>query len=227
LNRFKNFAETTAFIHRDKFNQPMARNWVDSYLLFEIVSLLQPRSVLEIGYDEGFSFSLMYDAVHGQGQFVSCDVDYSRDELQKLTKLSNCEFINKPSKELTLNQKFDFLSIDGDHSYDPVMFELDMCARALEDTGLLMVDDYTNPEVGRALDEFLPNSGLLLVIQGHQQIFLSKKPLANEFKNNLISGTKLFVSWTEKDPALIYQSKTVLLDRSFPNIIQSVVQAEQ
>lgn len=51
--------------------------------------------------------------------------------------------------------EFDFVFIDGDHSYEYVSYDLNMSARRLAPGGVLLLDDFDQPGVHQAAKDFL------------------------------------------------------------------------
>lgn len=79
-------------------------------------------------------------------------------------------FKNKPvtihrqnSREFfeNFNQLVDWIYIDGDHSYEGCLFDLENSLRIIRPGGIIFGDDYNNkPGVKQAVDEFILRTGL-------------------------------------------------------------------
>ena len=68
---------------------------------------------------------------------------------------------------------FDWIYLDGDHSYEGVLNDLNSSRRVVKDGGIILGDDYAwpfqphgKPGVTAAVDEFIKNTGLKLVQEG-------------------------------------------------------------
>lgn len=61
------------------------------------------------------------------------------------------------------NGTFDYIYIDGDHDYQPVVKDLEAAHKKLEKGGVIVCDDYGNPcGVKQAVDEFCEKYGYSL-----------------------------------------------------------------
>ena len=63
-------------------------------------------------------------------------------------------------KETDLSRfgKFDFIHIDGDHTVEGVMHDLDICSEILDESGVMLIDDYTYIKtVQQGVDTWLQN----------------------------------------------------------------------
>jgi predicted O-methyltransferase YrrM len=228
------FTDLTIYKNRKLFNDGQEqRNWIDTYALFHLLTNTKFTKVLEIGYLKGFTFSLMYDCLYPTAEyFTSCDITYINDIASSLINFKNCEFIETDSNNLILNKTYNFIIIDGKHTHQYVTKELKLCYNALEPNGIILVDDYSataHPGVAAALDKFLlEHPEITPVLIGHQQIFLSRRPLEETVLQSIINNTKLFLTWdTVYWPATDvkiprYQAKLESLVVKFTELIKIV-----
>ncbi len=118
------------------------RDHESMYLLWKTIKYYQPKSILEIGFYKGQSLGLMIEAAP-MANVVSVDINYQYiKDFQTMFPSNNVEFIHTDSKNLSLNQKFDFVSIDGDHSYSGIVNDIEKCLPLLHENSILIVDDY-------------------------------------------------------------------------------------
>lgn len=72
---------------------------------------------------------------------------YYKKMLKKYENNTKCEIIKKDSKKLIVedfqNQKFGLVYIDGDHTYDYVINDLEIAKNIIEDNGVIILNDYT------------------------------------------------------------------------------------
>jgi predicted O-methyltransferase YrrM len=130
-------------------------------VLKEVVGSIQPRSYLEIGVREGDSLScvLQADVQKRIERVVLCDNWGSTfggtnrqthihimDVLLQTRYAKSIEFYDGDSKETVprIWGPFDLILLDGDHSYDGCMADMENCF-FLFDTGRMVIDDVMNP----------------------------------------------------------------------------------
>lgn len=80
--------------------------------------------------------------------------------LNNIAGYDNVRYIVGLSQDIlpTLKETFDYIFIDGDHSYEGVKSDLDLCWPLLEVGGVLVLHDYCNPNgyllgIKQAFDE--------------------------------------------------------------------------
>lgn len=96
--------------------------------------------------------------------------------------------------EERIEQKVRLLSIDGGHTADITYNDIDLANRALIDQGVLIIDDYFNPDwpgvSEGAMRFFLRNSGALAPVAiGENKIFYSRPAFAARYGDYLIRHT--------------------------------------
>lgn len=185
--------------HLDEFCMEESRNFLDLLLLQKLMCLLKLKNILEIGYFEGLTFGIFYESSSDDTQLTSCDITYDRDIFRKFYKTEKiCTFHKCKSSELKLDIQYDFISIDGDHTYETVIEELNMLEKWATSDCIIMIDDHNNPGVEQALAEFIPVANFAPVLIGPQQVFLVRK--GNESFYSLIEEIKTSIqcvsSWS-------------------------------
>lgn len=78
----------------------------------------------------------------------------------------------------------DWIYVDGDHSYEGCLYDLQQSYKLLKNKGgIIFGDDYTNkPGVRKAVDEFIKSTGLTLnnFYQNQYEIVIKEENYANE-----------------------------------------------
>ena len=188
--------------HRD-FNLDYSRNWCDAFALHHLCRVFDPRSVLEIGYCQGFSFGLMFDSCSDHTRFTSCDITYGHDILCNMIETApRASFFETDSLEFYPDGKFDFVLIDGAHDYQHVQHELLAISSQLTENAMVIMDDFDcveYPEVGIAIKDSIGQTDLVPVLAGHQQIVLSRNALTEQQLDLLSAATSPFLNWTVRD----------------------------
>jgi len=147
-----------------------------SFLVWKTIEYTRPKSILEIGFGCGQTLGLMLESAGDECQrIVSNDIDYStrKTQFDILFPDNKVEFIELPSQQLKLNEKFDFIMIDGDHSYQGALSDINLCFSLLNDHSILCIDNYTLPSVDKAIKEAIIDgqSNWVPFFAGQQQIF--------------------------------------------------------
>ena len=130
--------------------------------LVEILSKIKPKNVLEIGTANGGTLFLLCEISDPKGVICSIDLpDGSfggelypmwkapiyqtfKKKYQKLFLLREDSHKNSTKnkvKELMENDKFDFILIDGDHTYEGVKQDFDMYSTLLKTNGIIAFHD--------------------------------------------------------------------------------------
>jgi SAM-dependent methyltransferase len=223
------FIDLTVFKHKDAFDLAAARNWIDAYLLFNILKSKSFSSILEIGFLQGFTFGLIYETIGKDKDFISCDINFKNSILHSIIDdFKNVRFLESDSKKLQFtNECFDFVNIDGKHDYEHVSKELSLIYPYLSDDCIVMLDDCDQFDgVHQAAYNFCKTHEFVPIIIGHQQVFFAKKILSENLLKNIQDKTKMFVSWDYKKwedwQIPRYRAKADFVLSKFPELILEV-----
>ncbi len=147
------------------------------FVTWKLIKYFQPRSILEIGFGCGQGLGLMVEASDECSRIVSVDKMYQgKENFIKLFPNHNIDFIEIDSKRLNLNEKFDFIMIDGDHSYEGASSDIETCLPLLHKDSILCVDDYNHfPEIDRAIKDHLLDSDFVPFFKSEQQLYFHHK----------------------------------------------------
>jgi predicted O-methyltransferase YrrM len=173
------------FVERDDPCHPYIRseNYYEHY--YAIAKLFRPRSILEIGVRLGYSLSSMaagsdiVDYIEGwdNGSYMPMWREYAERALALVTgKMAiGVNLLMQNSQAITkLLRSFDLIHIDGDHSMAGALHDMELCSGHFK---VLVVDDYTFPEVKTACDEFVTRHRAELtehfIIPSHQGTFVA------------------------------------------------------
>ena len=154
------------------------------YTLQDLVYQTKPKNIIEIGFNEGHSMKLICDALL---KLKSDDPDFNQEPI-KIFIFDDCRYENVvynhtiladhyrkfnihlnliPGNSLevvprvldTVNTKFDFIEIDGCHSYECVSGDMNNVINFVNDNGIIYFDDYKSTKdptkgVDLAIDSF-------------------------------------------------------------------------
>jgi precorrin-6B methylase 2 len=101
--------------------------------------------IIEVGSQEG-KFAEFLAVVKLKVSVMAIDVNTDLImERGVLTRMTNVEIVKGDSSQVlaSLNQKYDFIYIDGDHSYEGVKKDAFAADKLLDPNGLLVFNDYT------------------------------------------------------------------------------------
>jgi len=133
-------------------------------LLYTLVFSLRPKRYLEIGTLNGGSaliVSAAMDAVHTDGRLVcvdpkpQIDPDHWKQLERRATLLKGFSPDILPRAYETVGGLFDFVFIDGDHSYTGVKRDASGVLPFVTEGAYLLFHDSFSPDVARAINSFV------------------------------------------------------------------------
>lgn len=153
--------------------------------LREIVEIVKPTSIFEIGLNMGWSSAMWLEL--SNAEVVSCDISYKDETVNAATFLEEkyngrFKYANRLEKEkfdLSVNKKFDLVFIDGGHEYDDVVVDLKLCIEL--NIPFFAMDDWL-PQYGQVQDAVKSFGDKLEVLNINGNIALLKNNLYDESK---------------------------------------------
>lgn len=165
----------------DLFNSIMPTSFMrcanDIYLMWKVCEYFQPKSILEIGFFAGQTFGQILEATPTDAKLVSVDIDYSNRPIfqqvfQHEPKAQQIQFIETNSMNLELTESFDFIHIDGEHTYEYALNDLTKSLTMMHKNTILCMDDFNTPGVGQVIDEhLLGQHDFVPFLSGDQEMF--------------------------------------------------------
>jgi len=144
------------------FKQELKTNYYNFY--YSYGRHFKPKNIYEIGVRTGYtayflllgSKALKYRGI----DLETYKVDSTKLALKLLKQVcNNIDISICDSHTLkALDEKYDLIHIDGDHSYDGKIQDLELSLNNLSDNGVIIVDDYNSKlgvEVKKATDFFV------------------------------------------------------------------------
>lgn len=170
-------------------------NYERGLLISSLIKQSRASSYLEIGFGRGYSAlcaaKAMYDA-GTDGKITIIDPNFDEQHLNNLAKVfpkqwfSMMNFIQSTSENALqqIDEKFDFIYIDGDHTYDAVKKDWEHCKSKFNQ--FLLFDDYHMPskekqkdiECARAIDEIDDFEKELIIMD--RRIFTDDRKIKDE-----------------------------------------------
>ena len=170
-------------------------NYERGLLIYSMISKFRIDSFLEIGFGRGYSTfcaaKAMCDAGIADGKIVTVDPSFDESFLKHLQNIfpqdwfSKIEFVQGPSAQVvpTLSDDFDMIYIDGDHRYEAVKNDWDMCKDKYKK--FLLFDDYHLPtkkqkdiECSRVIDQIDDDTKELIIMD--RRIFFDDRRISDE-----------------------------------------------
>ena len=220
LNNIKEFKNTRPatdkWLMRDS-HQLLMRGNEGMYLVWKTIEYFKPTTLLEIGFYKGQTMGIMLEDAGPGAHLVSVDIDYQyRSVFENIFPENTVKFIETDSKNLILDQTFDFIMIDGDHTYEGVLADLKNCFPQMHKNSILCVDDHQSFEgVAQVVKEqLLGQHGFVPFMCGPQQMFFCHQSVSVEsfVDKYLINGATDFFEFNNID----FHGYTVL-DARIPN----------
>lgn len=163
--------DTSVFIER---NDPRHNDYMHCGNYYEIYYAIskyyQPKSILEIGVRYGYSLYSMMAAADNLTYVRGYDIDeYDAGSVEEANKniskviSSNIDFqieFKDSQKISELSKDYDLIHIDGDHSYDGKMHDLNLTRGTCK---VLIIDDYNHiGEVKSATNKFIEENSKII-----------------------------------------------------------------
>jgi predicted O-methyltransferase YrrM len=193
LEHFNRFSWTQ--YNHNRYWKP--RDCIGLYTYWKICEYFKPKSILEIGFFEGLSFGLFFEASGVDTEYVCVDYNFSNKEryfdflFKDHPKYNSIKFIETDSQELNLTQNFDLIHIDGNHSYKYVKNDLLKSFPLMHKNSILIMDDVTEhcPDVEKVIDQYLLGQhDFVPFLSADREIFFHHvSHSADDFLDNFIS----------------------------------------
>ena len=139
--------------------------------LWTFVYGIGPKRYLEIGTDAGGSAMIVKSAIRALGlddfrgvcidpkfKLVQATRDYLGEEFTYIEQKNSPEAMIEAAR---LAGSFDFILIDGDHTYDYALIDIMLAIPYLSRGGYILVDDAAHPQVRDAISYVIENCRLI------------------------------------------------------------------
>jgi hypothetical protein len=135
--------------------QSSMRSTVDAIIYWRLLNYFKFNKFLEIGIYQGLTTGLFFEANPDATVIAIDPVNHLELFYKNYPEYqTQFTFINELSQSVDLgNNMYDFILIDGDHSYEPAVSDILNCLPRLNTTGILAIDDYKMPGVASAIQD--------------------------------------------------------------------------
>lgn len=188
----------------DLTHSNLMRDHDSIYFTWKTVKYFAPKTILEIGFYKGQSLGIILEASSNSSKIVSVDINYQYlDKFNQLFPDNQIQFVHLDSRYMNFNCNFDFISIDGDHSYEGAVNDIVKCLPLLHERSILSVDDYEFfDDVSIAVKKYLlgQNNFIPFMCTPQQMFFHHANHKADDFLDEyLIKDATEFIDFTNID----------------------------
>jgi predicted O-methyltransferase YrrM len=173
------------------FKNSSMRSTVDAIAYWKLLNEFKFDTFLEIGTYQGLTTGLFFES-NNNATVVGIDT-VNRLELfyKNYTEFQNqFTFINQRSQDVDIsNQLYDFILVDGDHSYKGAKIDIVNSLACLKTTSVLAIDDFKMPGVAQAIKYLYNlNTDWVPFLQAEQTQFWHHRSVDRaEFLDSLIT----------------------------------------
>ena len=169
-------------------------NYERGLLIYSLIRKYKIQTYLEIGFGRGYSSFCAAKAMEDDGidgKITTIDPNFDRQHLQNLSKLfpqswfAKINFLQGKSEDvLPTLDKFDMIYVDGDHTYEAVKRDWELCKDRWNK--VVLFDDYHLPskeedkniECAKVIDQIEGYKKELIIMD--RRIFLDDRRLKDE-----------------------------------------------
>jgi predicted O-methyltransferase YrrM len=187
-----NFYQTKILKNINEY-APMRVN-VELVILYYLIRYFNCNEILEIGFYEGLTFGTLIEAASKNSRLTAVDINFRSEMFNKYysdnlpDKTINLIKIN--SNDFDSKQTYDFIHVDGNHSYPQAFNDIKKAITLLEKTGILMIDDYEMPGVDQSIDEIMRSTELVpFMISEQASWWHYPEHNASDFLDNILDHT--------------------------------------
>jgi hypothetical protein len=182
------------------FEKPSMRDPSSLIMVFSIIKYFNYRSILEMGFYQGLTFSTMIEAVEPGANLTAIDIDFKREIFDqyylnsKYVEDKHINLLNMSTHDFVPTETYDFINVDGGSRRD---IEIATAAKCISPTGIIMLDDYKKLE--HVVDAFLDlKTGFVpFLADSKAMYFHHESHTADDFLDRVVEN--LFVSYCNTD----------------------------
>lgn len=131
------------------------RSTIDGLIYWKLLTSFKFKKFLEIGVYQGLTTGLFFET-NNDAEVLAVDPAGKLSLFYNLypEHKNNLTFINEKSEDAKIpDGLYDFILIDGDHSYEPAIHDIKSCLPRMSNNSILALDDYKLDGVQRAISD--------------------------------------------------------------------------
>jgi len=169
------------------------RSTVDAVAYWKLLTSDEFQTFLEIGCYQGLTTGLFFESNNNASVVAVDPVDRLSLFYKNYPEFQNqFTFIKQKSQDVEFNnQLYDFILVDGDHSYETAKQDILKSFECLKTTSILAIDDFKFPGVAQAIqDLYNLNTDWVPFLQAEQTQFWHHKSCCREkFLDSLLTDS--------------------------------------
>jgi len=169
------------------------RSTVDAVAFWKLLTSDEFQTFLEIGCYQGLTTGLFFESNNNASVVAVDPVDRLSLFYKNYPEFQNqFTFIKQKSQDVEFNnQLYDFILVDGDHSYETAKQDILKSFECLKTTSVLAIDDFKFPGVAQAIqDLYNLNTDWVPFLQAEQTQFWHHKSCCREkFLDSLLTDS--------------------------------------
>ena len=155
------------------------------------------RSPLGLEFDCGSKLPALFARLH------ATDINFNQTKLTNVfSSLEKFTAIKDNSKHINFEHQYNFINVDGDHSYEFAVNDIEKALTHLAPNGIIMIDDISHSGVEQAYMEFILSGKLQPIFQTVQSLYCIKpgqNVLVTPYFIDMSNKTNEFVRWQRTD----------------------------
>jgi len=171
---------------------------------YQLISRTKPKTVLEIGFNAGFSCLFMKMVLPSiemtcvdlnEHTYVMPCFNRINQDFDKLRIITGSSYDVGLPQLIEKNEKFDLIHIDGDHRQKGARKDLDLCLKLCHDKTIIVFDDTNIPHLDKLCNKYIRKG---LVKEYHLDGFRNSQKYKHrllQINNNPKSMLKKLLNW--------------------------------
>lgn len=153
--------------------QSSMRSTVDALFFWKLFNQYNFSNILEFGVYQGLTTGLMIESTGNLVSYTGIDPYLKLDTFYSIWPArDNINFYPISSQSFVSDQTYDFILVDGDHSYSAALADLQHSEKLLAPNGVLAIDDYNlSADMIQAVADFKKTTKLVPFLQVEQTEF--------------------------------------------------------